>query len=549
MKIFPHQWSWRVTILLALTITACQRVKSGDRREELVEFLPQDPLIQVYFNHSPSSQYLEPYRQQTRRGDDLSGQIVATISQAQSTVDIAVQELRLPKVAQAVAEKHQQGVKVRLILENTYSRPWSSFTTEEVSKFTPRERGRYKNARQFLDINGDNQLSSGEINQRDALVILKNAQVPMIDDRADGSRGSGLMHHKFVIVDSRFVIITSANFTLSGIHGDLHKPDSLGNANNLLKIDSPQLASIFTTEFNLMWGDGPGGKNDSKFGTHKPVRKTQTIELGDSKLTVAFSPHSPQQIWTRTSNGLIGKQLDNASKSVDMALFVFSAQRLANILENRHEQGIKIRALIDPGFAYRPYSEGMDMMGVALSHKCKYEVDNRPWKNPITTVGAPLLPKGDLLHHKFAIIDQKIVITGSHNWSTTANHNNDETLLFIENPVIAAHYQREWERLYTDAQLGVPPRIQQKIQRQIQQCPQILSPSSFAQKSFQKVNINTAQLSELDTLPGVGKKLAKRIIKARQQKPFTSLEDLERVPGIGKKMRKKLSDRVILSDE
>ncbi len=544
MKIFPHQWRWRAIVLLALTMTACQRVKFGDRQEELVESLPQDPLVQVYFNHSPSSQYFEPYRQLTRQGENLEAKIVTTISQAKSTVDIAVQELRLPKVAQAIAKKHQQGVKVRLILENTYSRPWSSFTPEEVSQFTPRQRRRYADFRKFLDIDRDNQLSPQEINQRDALVILNNAKVPIIDDKEDGSLGSGLMHHKFVVVDQRFVIITSANFTLSGIHGDFSKPNSLGNTNNLLKIDSPELASILTREFNIMWGDGPGGKNNSKFGTHKPVREPQKVDLGDSKLTVAFSPHSPKQVWSRTTNGLIGKQLENASKSVDMALFVFSEQRLANILENRHQQGIQIRTLIDPGFAYRPYSEGMDMMGVALSNKCKYEVDNRPWKNPITTVGTPLLAKGDLLHHKFAIVDQKIVITGSHNWSNIANHNNDETLLVIENPVVAAHYQREWERLYTDAQLGVPQKVQQKIKLQTQQCPKILSPSSFVQKQIKKVNINTANLSELDTLPGVGKKLAQRIIKTRQQKPFTSLEDLERVPGIGRKMSQKLSDRI-----
>ncbi|WP_236630435.1 phospholipase D-like domain-containing protein, partial [Aphanizomenon flos-aquae] len=88
---------------------------------------------------------------------------------------------------------------------------------------------------------------------------------------ADGSKGSSLMHHKFVIVDDRFVIITSANFTLSDTFGDFTDPSSLGNTNNLLKIDSSELATLLTEEFNIIWGDGVGGKPDSKFGVTKPV--------------------------------------------------------------------------------------------------------------------------------------------------------------------------------------------------------------------------------------------------------------------------------------
>jgi len=51
-------------------------------------------------------------------------------------------------------------------------------------------------------------------------------------------------------------------------------------------------------------------------------------------------------------------------------------------------------------------------------------------------------------------------------------------------------------------------------------------------------------LEELESLPGVGKKLAQQIIEVRQQQPFTSLEDLDRVSGIGDRLREKLSDRV-----
>jgi phosphatidylserine/phosphatidylglycerophosphate/cardiolipin synthase-like enzyme len=467
VQTFYTQRHFYFVFLLILTLAGCQRVHFHSKR---LQPLPQDLLVKVYFNHSESSEYKEPYRQQTRLGDDLEKQIVDGIYQAKSTVDVAVQELRLPKVAQALVDRQKAGVKVRLILENTYSRSWSSFTAAEIGKLKKREKERYDEFKQFIDINKDNQLSLEEINQRDALAILRNAKVPIVDDIEDGSAGSDLMHHKFVIVDNRIVIVTSANFTLSDIHGDYSNNSSLGNANNLLNIDSPELAALFTKEFNIMWGDGQAGKSDSKFGLKKPMRSPEEITLGETKITMQFSPTSPTQPWTKSSNGLIGKYLNSATKSVYMALFVFSEQRLVNILETRHQESVNIRVLIEPQFAYRSYSEALDMMGIALTNKCKYELNNHPWQNPITTVGVPLLPKGDLLHHKFGVIDGQTVITGSHNWSEAANNGNDETVLVIENPVVAAHYMREFQRLYSHAKLGLPPKKLEKVQTQEKQC-------------------------------------------------------------------------------
>ena len=467
MHLFSNYSHYSQIFLLFFALAGCKQVHFPKKMQQP---LPQDRFIQVYFNHSQTSRYQEPYRLQTRSGDNLEKQIINVISQANHTIDIAVQELRLPKIAEALVNKHQAGVKVRIILENKYSRPWSSFTSAEIQSLPQRERQRYQDFAKFADINQNGKLSKDEIAQRDALLILQNAKIPVIDDTADGSKGSGLMHHKFVIVDHRFVIVTSSNLTLSGIHGDYNSHMSLGNVNNLLKIDSPKLATLFTEEFNIMWGDGVGGKTDSKFGIKKPLREARKVILGNSKITVNFSPISRTKNWVQTSNGLIGKSLKSASKSIDMALFVFSAQQLANILEWQNKKQVKIRALIEKDFAYRPYSEALDMMGIAISRKCKYEPDNHPWQNPIKKVGIPLLPKGDLLHHKFAVIDRKLVITGSHNWSEAANYKNDETVLIVENPRVAAHYVREFKRLYTDATLGISDKIKRKIKSNKQKC-------------------------------------------------------------------------------
>lgn len=540
--LFQASWRRWGILLLVLTLSACQRVPFQIHRPAP---LPQDAFVETYFNQDESAEYTDHYRRVRRPGDNLEQVIVEAIAKAQSTVNIAVQELRLPKIAQALVERHQAGVKVRVILDNSYSRPWSDFTATEVARLPQREREHYNESLKLIDRDSDGQLTPDEINQGDALVMLRNAGVPVIDDTADNSKGSGLMHHKFVVVDNASVIVTSANFTLSDIHGDLRAPQSRGNPNNLLKIDSFELADLLTQEFNLMWGDGLGGNPDSLFGVKKPFRPAQQVTLGNTTVTVQFSPTSATQLWSQSSNGLIGKTLSTATQTIDLALFVFSEQRLADVLETSHQHGVQIKALIDPDFAYRYYSEELDMLGVVLSNKCQYEANNHPWQDPIATAGVPQLPKGDILHHKFSIVDDHAVITGSHNWSEAANTNNDETLLVIDSPMVAAHFEREFRRLYAKAVLGVPIAIQQKIKATQQQCPQISETTDTNTLAIgQLVNLNTASLAELETLPGVGPKVARRIIAARQQKPFTSLEDLDGVPGVGPSLLQKLDGRV-----
>jgi phosphatidylserine/phosphatidylglycerophosphate/cardiolipin synthase-like enzyme len=323
----------------------------------------------------------------------------------------------------------------------------------------------------LIDQDRDLQLSPTEIAQRDALAILDQHQVPRLDDTADGSAGSGLMHHKFMVVDRQVVVTGSANWTMSDIHGDLGQASSRGNANNLLTIRSAALAQHFTQEFDLMWGDGPGQKPNSRFGLQKPNRGVQTLQVGKSLIQLQFSPTSPTRPWSQSSNGLIGQTLVRSRRSVDLALFVFSDQTLADQLQTLQSRNVQMRTLIDPGFAYRPYSELLDQLGVSLADsQCRYEANNRPWKTPISGGGVPRLWPGDKLHHKFGVVDQRWVITGSQNWSEAANHQNDETLMVIHNPVIAAHYQREFDRLNQAAILGLPPAVLKKQQRQANSC-------------------------------------------------------------------------------
>ncbi|KZR86048.1 Phospholipase D precursor [Synechococcus sp. MIT S9509] len=426
--------------------------------------LPQN--FQLHFNHRDSGRYQSPRTGQWRNGDNLEEQLTGEINAAKQEVLMAIQELTLPQIAKALIRAKKRGVRVQVVLENNYSRPWSE---QHPSDLSAHSRRRHQQLQLLADSNRDGRLTAEERLAGDAVALLKQAGITIIDDTEDGSRGSGLMHHKFLVVDQSLVITGSANFTSSGMHGDAGAARSRGNVNHLLSIRSPELAGLFREEFARMWGDGPGGERNSRFGRGKTSPGIQAVQVNGIQIDVLFAPHSKQ--FPAHGLDLIAEQLAAAKQSIDMALFVFSAQTLTNVLAKRMTAGVDIRLLADPGFASRSFSEVLDLLGLELPDRfCKLEAGNQPLKTALQTVGSPRLARGDKLHHKFAVIDNKTVITGSFNWSPAAAHTNDETLLVIHSAKLAAHFTREMNRMWRSAELGITPHIQRKLERQRAKC-------------------------------------------------------------------------------
>jgi competence protein ComEA len=64
-----------------------------------------------------------------------------------------------------------------------------------------------------------------------------------------------------------------------------------------------------------------------------------------------------------------------------------------------------------------------------------------------------------------------------------------------------------------------------------------------------KVNINTASAEQLTTLPGIGPKLAARIVEYRQKSgTFKSVQELMNVQGVGEKNLKKIEPYLSAGD-
>jgi phosphatidylserine/phosphatidylglycerophosphate/cardiolipin synthase-like enzyme len=413
---------------------------------------PMPAGIAVAFNHNDSQRYRSPIDGQWRRGDDLEALILGGITGARQEILVAVQELSLPRVAEALVKRHREGLTVKVVLENTYSAPWSQ---EHPADLSPHQRTRH------------NELEA--LGWGDAVAILRRGGVPFIDDTADGSKGSGLMHSKFMVVDRRVVITGSANFTPSCVHGDRDDPRTRGNVNHLLRLDSTALAALFTREFERMWGDGPDGATDSRFGIGKQSEGLEVVQVGNTPVGVLFAPHRRHD----PNHGLtlINTLLAGARRQVDLALFVLSDQSVTDTLGKLQRRGVKIRLLADPGFANRSFSEVLDLLGTQMTDRhCKLEAGNKPLREPLEGVGTPRLARGDKLHHKLAVIDGQRVITGSFNWSPSAAHQNDETLLVIDSPLLAKHFSREIDRMWRGAELGISARLSRKLERQQALC-------------------------------------------------------------------------------
>jgi hypothetical protein len=126
--------------------------------------------------------------------------------------------------------------------------------------------------------------------------------------------------------------------------------------------------------------------------------------------------------------------IDGARKSIDIALFSFTDDQLGDAVVRAARRGVTVRVIL-----------GVDqdkMLGGEYEKLVSTGV-------PVVVASVP-----GLFHHKFALIDGTLVITGSYDWSDTADKENYENVVFIHCSVLTANltvperYAMEFNRLW-----------------------------------------------------------------------------------------------------
>lgn len=251
----------------------------------------------------------------------------------------------------------------------------------------------------------------GGLHDDDAIVPqLIAAGIPVIDD----SR-SALMHNKFMIMDGQTVVTGSWNFTIN---------DTYRNNNNALIIRSRAMVENYQAEFNEMY-------IDRQFGPRSP-QNTPNVEFTQDGITVEtlFAPEDDVIL-------AIDRAMSGATRSIDFMAFSYTQADMAQIMTEQAREGVRVRGIFERVGSETEFSQ-------LRSLYCTARLEVRQDGNPF------------VLHHKVIIIDGTTVISGSFNFSANATRSNDENLIIIRDPILAAQYLQEFERQYARAQT---PRI------------------------------------------------------------------------------------------
>ncbi len=146
----------------------------------------------------------------------------------------------------------------------------------------------------------------------------------------------------------------------------------------------------------------------------------QVKEEGDE---VYFSPG-------KSCRAAILNQIGSAVRSLDVCVFTISDDFIANALILAHKRHLKVRIITDND---KSEDKGSDIdrfheEGLAV------KIDDTRHH----------------MHHKFMVVDGKVAITGSYNWTRSAAKFNHENLLLTRDSSVVKAFQKEFEDLWRE---------------------------------------------------------------------------------------------------
>lgn len=216
------------------------------------------------------------------------------------------------------------------------------------------------------------------------------------------------MHDKIVVIDQTIVWTGSMNLTAN---------DAYRNNNNMLRIVSPELAANYLAKTEDIFTGNGGTAGDS-------VLMHPRLDFGGAGVATMFAPDD-------AVTDAIVERLMGAGQRVDVLAFAFTSDAIGDVLLAARDRGVAVRAVMESRNTKGTGSEFERMRDAGID----IHADGNCY----------------IMHHKVIVIDGRTVITGSFNFTRGAQEQNDENILIVDDPSLAAQYLEEVERVYAQA--------------------------------------------------------------------------------------------------
>ncbi len=149
------------------------------------------------------------------------------------------------------------------------------------------------------------------------------------------------------------------------------------------------------------------------------------VLFADTK--VYFSPNGGCQ-------DAVISEIHTAQNTVDIAMYFLTSREIAQELVKAKERKVTVRIVLDQGQETQNYSKSRYL--IKRGFEVKYHIGP------------------GIMHNKFALIDGKVLLTGSFNWTPTANEKNEENLLIITDKDLIKKYEERFEYLWKSSRKG-----------------------------------------------------------------------------------------------
>ena len=230
----------------------------------------------------------------------------------------------------------------------------------------------------------------------------------------DDAGRSALMHNKFWIFDRNITWTGSTNITVNGIYKQ---------NNNVIVVYSPEVAYIYEREWDELW--------TAQLGPRAPSTvNNQWAILDGTPIQVLFSSED------HAIDNLIAL-VNDAQSSIRFLAFSFTDYPLAQAMIARAQAGVDVQGVFETFGSTSTSSELKTFWCVSV---------------PVRQDGN----ESSFLHDKIIIVDDSIVVTGSLNFSSNADESNEENVIIIDNPEIAALYIQEYQKLWNQGMSIAP---------------------------------------------------------------------------------------------